>query len=361
MTFYSILFDRDAARKETAEQPECFADLNLDQVIEAITARKKDYNLKPFFHAPLRDAEAIFYRHEVFRDMENPAVMAAINAFAEKMAVTRRYLGMVEKLDFHHHKQGWLLEAALLYCEAVGNLAHDLNQAKLQSRGLQSFRGYVTEYVQSPAFQSLQKEAQKVKQGLSSVRYCIIIQEGRFSVRRYEGESDYSVEVLQTFEKFKQGAAKSYLSDLRQGSGMNHIEAKILEFVALLYPKPFAALDQFCAAHSQFVDETIRVFDREIQFYVAYLEFIADLKYKGLKFCYPQVGASREVYVYDGFDLALAHTLMYTDKPVVCNDFSLKDPERIMVVSGPNQGGKTTFARMFGQLHYLARDRKSVV
>lgn len=354
MTFHSILFDKGNIQKEVAKQPEFFTDLNLDQVIDAITAHKKDYNLKPFFYNHLRDAETIYYRHEVTRDLENDVLMTHVKAFAEKMIIVRRYLGMVEKLDFHYHKEGWILEAVLLYCGAITEFASNLSQINMKSHGFLAFREYVTNHVHSQAFQTLQKDAQKVKHGLSNVKYSVIIQEGRFSVQKYQGETDYSVDVEKTFEKFKQSAANNYLSNLNQGSGMNHIEAKILEFVALLYPKPFAALDQFCVNHNQFVDETIQVFDREVQFYVAYLEFIADIKHKGLTFCYPQVGASREVYDYDGFDLALAHALIYTDKSVVCNDFSLDDPERIIVVSGPNQGGKTTFARTFGQLHYLA-------
>jgi DNA mismatch repair protein MutS len=355
VTFHSILLEnKDGIKTETVEEPVFFADLNLDQIIKAVTARKQEYNLEPFFYTPLRDPEMILYRQGVMRDLEDETLMAHIRDFAEGMVLVRRFLKLVEKLDFEYHKKGWILEAALVYVDAVTDLARDLGLAGLQSRGFLAFREYVTNYVHSPGFRSLQAEAKEVKSGLSDVRYCVNIQNGRVKVRKYEEEIDYSVEVEKTFEKFKQGAANDYLLDLRKGAGMNHIEAQILDFVARLYPERFAALDRFCASHNPFVDDTIRAFDREIQFYVSYLEFITRIRGKGLPFCYPEVSAtSREVYAHDTYDLALANILLYS-KPVIANDFSLKGPERVIVVSGPNQGGKTTFARMFGQVHYLA-------
>jgi DNA mismatch repair ATPase MutS len=136
---------------------------------------------------------------------------------------------------------------------------------------------------------------------------------------------------------------------------MDHVEAGILDLVAQLYPDIFSSLGEYCRRHCGYLDHTIGILDREVQFYIAYLEYIEPFKRAGLFFCYPAVtGQSKELYGRDVFDLALAQRLVRENTPVVTNNFDLKEPERIFVISGPNQGGKTTFARTLGQIHYLA-------
>jgi DNA mismatch repair protein MutS len=357
MTFHSILFVRteDAITEDTCEVPDFFGDLHLDQIIDAITANKQAYNLQPFFYTPLKDLDAIRYRHEIMQDLEKKVLFECIKSFAQKMCDMREYLAQADKLYYKYQKERWLLDAVDLYCDTMQRLVQDLSQVDIQSRGFVAFREYVKNYTASEHFTSLLAETKQLQADFSTVQYCVLIQGNSFKVRRYASEIDYSAEVEETFEKFKQGAVKDYRVKFPTGPDMNHIEAKVLDFVAQLYPEIFFRLDSYCAKNSNYLDETIAVFDREIQFYIAYLEYIMTFKRMGLKFCYPQVSDTcKEVYDYEGYDVALAYKLVHENASVVCNDFYLKGKERIFVVSGPNQGGKTTFARTFGQLHYLA-------
>ncbi|MFH0977632.1 MAG: DNA mismatch repair protein MutS [Spirochaetota bacterium] len=356
MIFKSILFGgmENGPDKEPSE-PAFFPDLNLDQIIEAVTAGRDEYNLKPFFYAMPGDVETVNYRQEIMRDLENRTVFSCIKSFTEKMTVTRRYLGHAEKLYYKYHKEAWLLESAEIYCDAVVSFVHDLSGINLKSHGLSLFREYITDYTGSGRFKTLLKETKSFKSGLSKIKYCVLINGSNVKVRGYESETDYTPEIEKTFEKFKQHAVKDYLSKLSAVSGMNHVEARILEMAAKLNPEIFSGLLNYCEKNAAYTDRTVMVFDREIQFYIALLEYIAKFRRAGLNFCYPEVSdKNKNVYNYEGFDLALAEKCMAGKMPVICNDFYLKGKERIFIVSGPNQGGKTTFARTFGQLHYLA-------
>jgi hypothetical protein len=355
--FYSILFETSDDRpiSESSESPAFFPDLNLDQIVEAIVGGKDGYDLKPFLHAPLKRLGAIEYRHQVFQDLEAGELLTDLEPFAEGMKSVREHLARIDKLYYQHQQEGWFLDAVELYCESVSRLSGDLATANLRSHGFLAFREYLANYTESDAFRSLVAETKRLKTELSTVQYAVTIYEDRFTVRKYDGETNYSVDVERSFEKFKQGAVTDYTVKFHELAEMNHIDAQILDFVALLYPDIFRELGAFRKRNASFMEDTLRVFDREMQFYAVYLRYVAAFRDGGLNVCYPVLSDSdKRIDNEDGFDFALANKLLAEHGTVVCNDFFLQGAERILVVSGPNQGGKTTFARTFGQLHYLA-------
>ncbi len=357
MSFHSILYERPQVvpPEEPAQAPAFFPDLNLDQVVARITAGRDEYQLTPFFYSPLKDVAQITYRQEVMRDLES-GLSASMQSFSRRMAQTRAALAAVEKLPYKEQKEWWFLHAVEQYCQAVAGLHDELAVKTPSSRGLQAFSEYLAAYAAGERFQALRREVAALRSALSAIRYCVVIRTGAVTVRPYEGEPDYSAVVAETFARFRHGDAPlPGLSQPAFSPGMNHIEAAVLERVARLYPETFRALEDFCLAHGDFLEQTIAEFDREIQFYLAYLEHMGSLRRAGLTFCYPELTTDdKQVSSRGSFDLALAGKLVSQDRTVVCNDFHLQGEERLLVVTGPNQGGKTTFARAFGQLHYLA-------
>ena len=355
--FASVLFD--GARSELppelpADEPDFFRDLNLDQVVRAVTGGREEYDLPPFYFLPLRDVAAVEYRHEVVRDLQRPQVREAVEEFAVRMRRVRAHLAQAGSLRHPLQKQRWFLDAVDVHCTAVTALADRLTRLDLAARGLRGLREHVVALVGAPPFRDLAAATHGLRERLASIRYGVHIRTPRVTVQPYAGDTDYGTEVEETFARFRQGTVDDHRTRFPEYADMNHVEAQVLDRVAVLHPEIFRELAAHADRYAGFRDPTVDRFDREVQFYLAYLSFTERLTRSGLPFCLPRLSDDvTDTVIEGGFDLALA-TRLGPERTPVANDVDLHGRERVVVVTGPNQGGKTTFARMVGQIPHLA-------
>jgi hypothetical protein len=253
-------------------------------------------------------------------------------------------------------RQRWQLEAADAYRAAVVSVADALEGASPGSRGLVAASAALRAYVASDAFATLAEETSRLLADLAGVTYRLRMHENQVIVGRHDGEADYGAEVLATFARFRRSSVPAPVPvDVFRTIDMNRVEIGILDRVRRLYPAVFGALEAFSQRHAAFLDPAVATFANELRFYLAWLALIGPLRDAGLPFCYPEVSTTDSaVEARDLFDLALALRRDPAGDGIVTNDLQLSAAERLLVITGPNQGGKTTFARAIGQLHHLA-------
>lgn len=340
---------------DDAEQPAYFRDLFLDQIVTAAARNREDHDLDPLYRQAADSIEEVVARQEVVRDLERGDVRTAADVFAAALRDMRAALAW---RDAHRHplqKQYRALQAARLYTAAVRDFASALKTLGPASKRLKSVGSILSELADAQGFREVEERAAATWKGLGSVRYDILIDGLDVTIAPARACPDFGQEVVEAYRRFDQGEREQFEFPAYEQADLGIIEEKVVEQVARAFPAEFEALAGLAKdLERPYRDEAVARLDRELQFIVGYLDLVTPLRDSGLPFCMPEVTAGKDVNASDAFDLALALNLAGGDRQVVENGFSLAAGERIIVVSGPNQGGKTTFARMFGQLHHLA-------
>ncbi|RNI24843.1 MutS-related protein [Flexivirga caeni] len=328
-------------------------DLNLDQVFAAISAGCEEYRFEEFFDRPSDDLDVIGHRHEVFADLEDAATAEVIKSFVADAAAVRTRLA--EKLYDPMQADRWFLGAAAAHCDAVTAASQGLDAAPLQSVGLRDLRDRLSAYRSSSEFQALRDEADHLEQGLDDVRFVVHTHAGKITVAAPGDEPDFAGSVLETFARFSAPTGVDDTAERRGAHQLDRVETAVLHMLGQLFPRLFADVAAFHRTHAQFLPQWYRDAEREAAFYLQYLEFMRTLRPAGVKWTLPRLSRqNRAERIVAGCDVALARQRAGDQERCVSNDLQLTPPEQILAISGPNQGGKTTTARLFGQLHYLA-------
>src|SRR5579862_3406347 len=131
--FTSLLFDESSGKAAVRgrEDRSSASDLNLDQIVKTVTGAREERDfIAALLYQQLGDIDTVHYRHEVFRDLEDESLLERIQQFADLMSKVRSHLGQVEKMQYLHQREGWFLDAASIYCDAVRALADGLSSAR---------------------------------------------------------------------------------------------------------------------------------------------------------------------------------------------------------------------------------------
>lgn len=334
---------------EDIAMPRYFQDLNLDQIIKDIFDRNKLYDLKKFYYIKPY-IEDIKYRQEVSKDLENEALYEAIFEFSLNMRKAREFLGNIEESRHTEQKCKWKLDAAFTYVSAVTKLYNDLNENRLGSEGLLSFKQWLGSYMKDSDFLSFRNDTEELINEFEKMTFNIQIKNNHIIVNQGSNEEDYCGSLLQLFKKSEK--EHYYQKNPFWSNNLSSLEAAVLDMLKKAHSQTFARLKAYDDKYMGFINNIISEFEHEVQFYISYGEYKREMEEMGFHFCYPEIGGN-DFRVADVYDLVLARKNASEKKPVVFNDCYFDKDERFLVITGPNQGGKTTFARAIGEIIYL--------
>ena len=366
----------------------CLVDLDIDALIDLVcVGRTHQQEVRTVFQTPVHDAEVITFRQTVWADVAVPDIEQAIRRYVAMLGrIHQATPAAVSALVTQTHRDMTTLDSIVLSFAGATRFVEELRTAGACSAGLTGYVDALDGYLHTEKCLTMVSHAQHLRSRIDSLSYVVhvdhdclrvldpldqtvtasaenvqqnvnVVIRGLLASLSQPAKTDADETVVNTgaLNNIIDADSPHDVTSNPDHHDIDQIDVAILEHIERRNPDLFEDLHEFAAKHQRLLPESLTGFDTQIDFYLAWLDFIRPMNKYGYAFTLPQISTrDRGEDVQGCFDPYLARALAREGAKVTLNSYHLEGTERIVVVTGANQGGKTTFSRTVGILHYLA-------
>jgi hypothetical protein len=370
----SLLWPHGKAENSTHTGTCQAGDLSLDRIVAALTpnGRHRDV-IWSIFTELCDDPDVIRYRGDILSDLiAQPALIEGLETASPFLVDLTSYTQYKRAPDTPFHEAILRLGELDIYVSTVRALLAALNGKVIDSEGLKALRSELTAMEADPLFGALAKELPELNariRGIASVTIGVNLDQRLVPIE--------AALLSVNTEKFKPESLVDRLLGKKGESPavgpLHSVPVKIGNFGdgqsperenPLLFPL-FRDLNKILAEVVKPIAQTLTRYVRvntralirlepEIIFYLGAAKLIRDLREAGAPMCRPEIAPKddRRCTLTGMYNLALALRMRDNREALrdrlVLNDVSFDESGRIFILTGPNQGGKTTYTQAIG-------------
>ncbi len=349
MEFESIL-DLEESPFKGLPRAALYLDLNLEQVINRIRMNWGD-NVAPFYYYFPANADCEAYRRAAYADVKLPGMYEALCDFVELMRARAEAFQKKAAVQMRVQKTIWHVSEVTHYCDSLVGLYQVLEEQPITSKGFLALREYLKEYLATESFVTLKEQADKLRKERESFHLRLTYEKNQILVEEGEVEGSFETFLGECFPNQKSELKSPFDGIL----DITSLESEVLRIFVKKHQSFFQRAEAFYKKREHFTEKKILRLAEELPFYLSFFCFEEVMKEYGYHFCAPLVDTASEMFADRLYDLALACSHGKDWEKVISNDFTYGQGEQFFVLTGPNQGGKTTFARSLGQLIYFSK------
>lgn len=378
----SLLWPTEEAQvKHKNEMPlsdRCYVDLGVDQIVQGLCLNHDFFSELRLLLANLcNDPEVIGYRLDIIEDLmkldglcEQLEEIIPLIRKLEEFSSPRLMTGAEEL-----RKIAWRLEILSMYAECVAKLHATLQQYHdvIQSDGLNQLLLSLDQVVHAENYQAMVAELPELRaklQGISSITIginlnselrpteAILLSVEPVSFKEKKRSFVSSILGLKSINEPYQGISQ-FQHILREGnSPLESALVKNLDDILKEILLPIgSSLQRFIRTNIR----NVTSLHLDLLYFVGACKLFKKLQSVGLNLCKPTI-APADARIFEmkemtdlimSMNLNRQHPEIPLQNSIIGNDVTFDDKGRIFILTGPNQGGKTTYTRAIGVAQLL--------